>query len=124
MISEVTWPEPAPFAGPPVTRGCAGRPYVTPAFDIVITASRTVNLDEVTIHLLDGSSLGGSMITFPRPGLGNAFGPTRIAAGESRPFRFNPRVPCSELPRAFAADLRLVDLGGSTHLITANGSMR
>jgi len=118
-------PQTAPFAGPPFpARGCEGRPYLTPALDLVIVASRTVNVDQVTLRMLDGSSLGGQMVTFPQAGLTNEFGTTLVAAGHSRHFRFHPRFPCGGAPYAFTADLALVDLGGATHALTVSGSPR
>jgi hypothetical protein len=124
-LSAEIWTEVAPFAGPPFpANGCDGRPYLTPGLDLVIVASRTVNVEQVNLRMLDGSSLGGPMVSFPQAGLTNAFGTTLVAAGHSRHFRFYPRFPCGGAPYAFTADLALVDLAGATHALTVSGSPR
>ena len=51
----------------------APRPH-TRRFDLVITALTPVEVDSVTIQMLDGTSLGGPMLTFPRPKLTERFG--------------------------------------------------
>jgi hypothetical protein len=51
--------------------------------DVVISASRTVDVQEVTIRLIDGSSLGGPMMSFPQPQLSSQFGSTRAAPSTS-----------------------------------------
>jgi len=121
-MDTVSWPEPAPFAGPVVTLyGCAGYAYRTPPFNIVITASRTVHLDEVTIQMVNGSNLGGPTVAFPQPSLANEFGNTVIAAGQRRLFRFHPQFPCGEKPAAYAANLGLVEPSGAMHRLTVSG---
>jgi hypothetical protein len=45
---------------------------------------------EVTIRLIDGSNLGGPMLTFPQPQLSSQFGSTRVVAGATRAFT----LPC------------------------------
>ncbi len=125
LSAEEHWTEIAPFAGPPVTaRGCGGRPYVTPALNLGIVASRTVNVDHVTLRMLDGSSLGGPMVAFPQAGLTNEFGTTVVAAGQSRHFWFYPSFPCGGVPYAYTAELALVDTTGATHALTVSGAPR
>jgi hypothetical protein len=123
-ISAAKSPEPPPFIGPGVPdEGCQpGPPYLSPVYDVDIVALQTVNVDRVTIQLINGSNLGGPMITFPQPRLTDEFGTTLVAAGHRRTFRFYPRFPCGEPPRAVAADLTLVDLSGATHRLTVSGS--
>jgi hypothetical protein len=60
---------------------CAGRPHLTPAFDIVITASTTV-ISGLHIRLLDGFA-GRTDDHVPASGLGRSSGATIIAAGRA-----------------------------------------
>src|SRR5882757_7079571 len=75
-----TAPSPSPaiaasiqYAGPPApvfgTNGC--NPYLPPVttFNVVIVAPVAMRVDTMTIGLIDGSHLGGPMVTFPLPSL-------------------------------------------------------
>jgi hypothetical protein len=125
LSAEEHWTEIAPFAGPPLlARACGGRPYVTPALDLAIVASRTVNVDRVTLRMLDGSNLGGPMVAFPQAGLTNEFGNTVVAAGQSRHFWFYPSFPCGGVPYGYTAELTLVEPTGATYALTVSGSAR
>jgi hypothetical protein len=107
-----------PQASLAVGFGCAARSFFSPTFDVIVASSRAVDLDNVTIHLIDGSNVGGPMVTVPRVELTSDFGTTFIAAGRNRSFRFRPRFPCSvRPPRFLAADLAFVDLQRMTHVI-------
>jgi hypothetical protein len=101
------------------THGCGW--HVSPGFDLVVTSMhRNVFLDDVTIHMIDGSNLGGPMVPFPRPTLNSMFSSTRILAGQSRVFIFNPALACSWFtPGAFRADVRVVDEQNVTALFSA-----
>jgi hypothetical protein len=62
--------------------------------DVVIAASRTVDLQEVTIRMTDGSNLGGPTVTFPQSQLSSQFGSTRVVAGATQAFT----LPCMAAP--------------------------
>ena len=81
--------------GPNVgTTGC--NPLVPPVttFAVVIVAPTPMRVDTVTIRLIDGSNLGGPMVTFPQPGLAAQFGTTVVPAGIPRTFTFTPQFSC------------------------------
>jgi hypothetical protein len=123
-VSAELWQEEAPFAGPGVVQySCAAGPWA-PAYDLVVIAGTTVELDSVTIRMLDGTHLGGPMIAFPRPQLTDDFGTTVIVAGGSRRFRFHPRFPCDVTAYGVAADLGFVDGSGGRHDLTVSRSLR
>ena len=81
------------------------------SINLAITAGRSsLLLDQATFQLLDGSNVGGPMVTFPRAGLGAQFGDTSVRARASRTFPFTPAFGCSpSRPRFLRADVRLID---------------
>src|SRR5882762_2251644 len=85
-------PQTLPFAA--VTTACAVGPVFTTGFDLVIAQTRAANVfvDRVTLHLLDGSNVGGPSITFPRSQLNAMFGSTLVAG--TRAFSFRPQFAC------------------------------
>jgi hypothetical protein len=101
-----------------------GLPCIVPGgasigFDLAISASRTVDLNRVTLRLTDGTSVGGSSITFPTPLLTERFQTTVIPAGSTRVLTFNPPFGCAVLPSSFVfADIFLTDVSGSSRLVT------
>jgi hypothetical protein len=102
-----------------VSVGCSKSSEFTEAFDIAMTASSAVDIDQITLHLIDGTNLGGPEITFPQPNLVSQFGTTHIAAGVSRTFTFHPQFGCaSPSLRSVTADIRFLDMSGLSHGIT------
>jgi hypothetical protein len=91
----------------------------SPIIDIRVEASTTVDLDQVTIHMIDGTNLGGPMVTVPRADLVGQFGSTRILGGAIRTFRFHPRFEWKNPPRSVAADVTVKDSRGVAHSVTA-----
>jgi hypothetical protein len=97
---------------------CSGGPIAS-TFQIVISASRTVDLDQVSIQMIDGSHLGGPMVTFPSPLLSSQFNSRRILAGTTRTFAFNPRFVCGATrPQAVSAQIAYVGSTGVMQTIT------
>ena len=89
--------------------------------DLVITAADTVNMNRVTIHLLDGTNVG-PLFTFPITDLTSQFGTTVVPGGSTRTFPFRPVFICgARRPVAVAADITFVIGGGRTHRITVTG---
>jgi hypothetical protein len=103
---------------------CAIVPAFTTNFDLVITASAVnVSVDSVTFHLLDGSGLGGPMITVPKPGLDQMFGSTLVVG--SRAFAFQPVFGCGVIQaRSMTADVVLVDNTGTARNVTVAASLQ
>ena len=106
------------------TVGCAMVPTFTTNFNLVITASPVnVSVDSVTFHLLDGSGLGGPMITVPKPGLDQMFGSTLVVG--SRAFAFQPVFGCGVIQaRSIAAEVVLVDSTGTARNVTVSASVQ
>jgi hypothetical protein len=101
----------------------APRP-LTRRFDIVITALTPVEVDSVTIQMIDGSSLGGPMMTFPRPTLTDRFGDLRVAAGIPRRFGFDPQIPCGTSATSVLADIGVRYPGGGMQVLTASRALQ
>jgi hypothetical protein len=91
----------------------------SPIIDLRIEASTTVDLDRVTIHMIDGTNLGGPMVTVPRADLVGQFGNIRILGGSIRTFRFHPKFDRKTPPRSVAADITVMDSRGVAHTVTA-----
>lgn len=87
-------------------------------FDLRISASQTVDLQQVTIHMIDGSNLGGPMITVPRTDLIGQFGTTSIVAGTTRTFAFRPTFVSTTPPRSVAAEITVKDSRGVAYGVT------
>jgi hypothetical protein len=97
---------------------CPGGPIAS-NFQIIISASQTVDLDRVSIQMIDGSHLGGPMVTFPSPLLTSQFSSRRILAGTTRTFAFNPRFVCGATrPQAVSAQIDYVGPTGVMQGIT------
>ena len=76
--------------------------------DVVISAARTVDVQEVTIRLIDGSSLGGPMMSFPQPQLSSQFGSTRVVAGATKAFT----LPCMAAPSTASGSTIVIGVSG------------
>jgi len=97
---------------------CPGGPIAS-TFQIVISASQTVDLDQVSIQLIDGSHLGGPMVTFPSPLLASQFSSRRILAGTTRAFTFRPQFVCGTVrPHAVSAQIAYLSSMGVMQGIT------
>jgi hypothetical protein len=87
------------------------------AFDLVLVpTSGSFSVDRVTFRLLDGTSLGGPMVTIGSPQLVTMFGTTLVSA--RRTFPFSPRFGCSNSePKSMDGEVRLVDRFGTVSTI-------
>ncbi len=116
-------PQTLPFAA--VTTACAVGPVFTTGFDLLIAETRAVNvfMDRVTLHLLDGTNVGGPSITFPRSQLNAMFGSTLVAG--TRAFSFRPQFACGlRRPGSIAADVLLIDAEGSVQSVSVNAAFQ
>src|SRR5262245_11958066 len=70
---------PSPLSLVPLTLSCElqQRAFST-TFDLVVVPASPAALDRVTLRLIDGSSVGGPTLTFPRPQLVQMFGSTSL----------------------------------------------
>ena len=103
--------------------GC--NPHVPPVttFAVVIATPTPMRVDNVTIRLIDGSNLGGPMVTFPQPGLTAQFGTTVVPAGIPRTFTFTPQFACGSgttLPSQVMGQISLMDSAGLPHTVAVS----
>jgi len=99
---------------------CVTAAFVTPNLNLIITSARDVTVDEVTLHLLDGSNVGGPGITVPPVGLNGSFANTVVLAGTSRTFVLTPTFSCGvAVPHSIRSDVELVDPVGVRTTVTA-----
>ena len=105
-------------------------PFLTPfttAFDLVIDHQGGTDLfiEQVTIHLLDGSNVGGSPLLMSSADLAARLGSTRVRPGQTSRFGFTPQFGCSAFrPRSLRVDVVLRDAAGmqqTTHAIAPIG---
>jgi hypothetical protein len=101
-----------------------GRRHDTRAFDLVITAGTPVQLHQVTIRMIDGTNLGGPMVTVPHAQLVQHFGTVVIGAGTKRTFTFLPDFVVTRPPHAIAADISFVDHLGAMRGVSVEGPWR
>jgi hypothetical protein len=92
-----------------------GRGFET-TFDVIATGGSGMNLDRVTLEMMDGTHLG-SALTFPSPVLNTMFGSTVLIG--TRAFRFNPHFDCLAVaPQSLLIDLLFRERFGRTHTMT------
>ena len=109
----------AVFISPTLSGSAAFVAGLPPIFDLRIAASTTVDLDQITIHMIDGTNLGGPMVTVPRTDLVGQFGSTLIVAGTTRTFTLRPRFVCTNPPLSVAAVITVRDSRGVSFGVTA-----
>jgi hypothetical protein len=120
--------EPTPIRFTPLSAfPCTGGGFVfDPFFHLIINAGvRDVTLDSVTIHMIDGSNLGGPSVTIPRPELAARFGSTLINAGTTRDFALRPDFGCiGRAPTALRSSALLLDGRGMPQTIVLQGRVQ
>lgn len=107
--------------GPSAVAWAAACVVTVPASDLILAITSTgssVFLDSVTIHMNDGTNLGGPSVTFPRAGLDAQFGTTLVSAGSTRAFTFGSALTCKGVQSA-RTDAIVVDMAGQRHAISA-----
>ena len=84
------------------------------SFHLIVNAGvHDVTIDSVTVHMVDGSNVGGPSITLPQPELSARFGSTLIPAGTTRDFAVRPNFGCVTAPPiALRSNTLLVDSRG------------
>jgi hypothetical protein len=99
---------------------CSPGTRLTTGVDLVVTASRgPFSLDTVTLHMIDGSNLGGPGITFPSSQLVQMFGTTSVA--DTRVFTLRPEFTChGSIPRSVEANVIVVDGSGNAKALKAS----
>ena len=100
----------APGGGPQ----CPGGFAFSTRLNLIITAGiHDLTLDSVTLHMIDGTNLGGPSVTIPPPELATQFGSMFIHAGASRAFALQPAFGCmANQPRSLRGDAFVFDNQG------------
>jgi hypothetical protein len=103
---------------------CVGGGFFRPGLTLVVTSARaTVSVDRVTLHMLDGTNLGGPGVTVGQSQLDGG-APTVIRAGTSRTFGLTPVFACGvSAPRTVHADVDVVEAGGTRTVIRATAAL-
>ena len=106
--------------------GCPTFPPFTTTFEIVVLQPRVdLFLNQVTLRFIDGSGVGGSPITFPRPDLNRTFGHTLVRANALRTFPFTQPFGCFPVaPTFLSADVMFVDGNGVAQESTLTAPIR
>ena len=113
----------APLSGVPCPLG--GVAFDT-SFHLIVNAGvHDVTIDSVTIHMVDGSNLGGPSVFIPQSELSARFGSTLINAGTSRDFAVHPNFGCvAAPPTALRSNTLLVDSRGIRQTMVVEGRVR
>jgi hypothetical protein len=94
--------------------GCSGFVFGASFNVIVVANSLDLTFDSMTVHMIDGTNLGGPSVTIPSPQLNTQFGTTIVRAGTSRVFPFNPVFACTaRRPQFLAGTVLVVDRRGT-----------
>ena len=104
---------------------CSGFVFGT-SFNLVVAASaQDLTLDSVTLHMIDGTNLGGPSVTIPTPQLAAQFGSTVVRAGTTRAFGLHPVFPCvGRQPHFLTATAVLSDQRRVRQTLIATASVR
>lgn len=104
---------------------CAGAP-ISPELSVFVSSARTnAFLDGVTLHLNDGSNVGGPTVTIPRADLNSLFGTTLVRAGSSRVFGFRPLFRCVPFQAQLVrGEFNFIDEFGVQQTMTTTMSFR
>src|SRR5262245_58764105 len=114
---------PSPVLIVPIAAACiAPQRAFTTAFDLVIVATSTAAVDRVTFRLIDGSTMGGPTLTFPRPQLQQMFGSTSLRG--PRLFHFQPQFGCGLPAATLTAEVVVVTASGETRTSSASTAIR
>jgi hypothetical protein len=119
-------PSPITFTAPSGVPCPLGGFAFNTSFHLVINAGvRDVRLDSVTIHMIDGTNVGGPSITIPQPELVARFGSTFINAATTRDFALHPDFGCiTTPPLALRSNALLIDSRGVSQTISVQGRVR
>jgi hypothetical protein len=95
---------------------------LTTSVELVVVPSReAVAVDSVTLHMIDGSNIGGPGITFPSSQLVQMFGTTAVV--QPRAFVFQASFVCpAATPRSVTADVIVIDGSGNSKRLAASAA--
>jgi len=102
------------------TFACSQSMQFTGPLDISMTAGEDVDVNQVSIRLVDGS-LTLDVNTFSHEDLTEGFGSTQIPSGTIKTFRFHTSLRCGvRPPQSVAADIRFQEASGRKNSITVS----
>jgi hypothetical protein len=112
----------APGGGPE----CPGGFAFSTRLNLIITAGvHDLTLDSVTLHMIDGTNLGGPSVTIQSPELATLFGSMFIHAGTTRAFALQPAFECmANQPRSLRGDASVFDNQGRRQTLPLEGSIQ
>ena len=104
---------------------CSGFAFGT-SFNLIVAANaQDVTMNSVTLHLLDGTNLGGPSVTIPSPQLNAQFGSTFVRAGTNRVFPLQPVFACvGREPHSLTATVFVRDQHGAQQTLTVTAVIR
>lgn len=105
--------------------GCPGFVFGTSFNVIVVSSGLDLRMDSVTVHMIDGTNLGGPSVTIPSPQLNAQFGSTIVRAGTSRAFPLTPVFDCIGIrPQFLTATVVLLDQRGTLQTVNATARVQ
>jgi hypothetical protein len=112
----------APLGGPQ----CPGGFAFSTRLNLIITAGvHDLTLDSVTLHMIDGTNLGGPSVTIPSPELATQVGSMFIHAGTTRAFALQPAFGCmANEPRSLRGDAFVFDNQGRRQTLPLEGRIQ
>jgi hypothetical protein len=105
---------------------CPGGFAFGTSLQLIITAGiHDLTLDSVTLHMIDGTNLGGPSVTIPSPELATQSGSMFIHAGTARAFALQPAFGCmANQPRSLRGDAFVFDDQGRRQTIPLAGRIQ
>ena len=105
--------------------GCSGFVFGSSFNVIVVSSGLDLTVDSMTLHMIDGTNLGGPSVTIPTPQLARQFGSTVVRAGSTRVFGLRPVFPCvGRQPHSLTATAVLMDQRRVQRTLTATAAVR
>jgi hypothetical protein len=118
-------PNPLPLV-PSAATGCRDGLAFGNSFHLVITAGvHDLTVHHATVHMLDGTNLGGPSITIPQSDFAAQSASLFILAGTTRDFIVHPDFGCvTTRPRALRGNVFLLDPSGMMQTIAFDGPVQ
>jgi hypothetical protein len=124
-LDELTFTSSLVGPTPLVGLECSGFVFSTSLNLIVAAGVQDLTMESVTLHMLDGTNLGGPSVTIPAPQLNAQFGSTFVRAGTNRVFALQPVFPCvGRRPHSLRATAFLRDRRGARETRTVTTVVR
>jgi hypothetical protein len=120
------------FSPNPIRLAPLGRPQCPDgfafdtSFQLIITAGvHNLTLDSVTLHMIDGTNVGGPSVMISSPELATQFGSMFIHAGTTRAFALRPTFGCiANQPRSLRGNAFVFDNQGRRQTLPLEASIQ